>query len=305
MPSQPLGAVRLRPKANKPSVNNFSASNGHVPYGAAMPFNGGAPGDLDFLSRVEQAEARDSARQQDSARRRTGAKGHQAYVKRHHDGGLMDTGGVVFGGDNTPRAQRQPAGNMYTTSNSATNQQMQQMHAAAVQKHQEDTIRKLLMEQHGLSKREAEEELKLWRQEVANGKAAPLPSGDEPTSSIDQRRGKRGENGQFLTTGSFEDPFKVRAVRSATPPKPKPWDVEPNPFKQSHTPAAPKVAAWDVNDPFKQRSPPQQCAQQHHMEMRAAGGAARNPAAGMGMRDANSHFHMDPNASSISGGIFG
>lgn len=112
-----LGQVRMRPKANKPSIANMSAVEGGLfgrepqtygqrivdnpyevlPHGGGGGYGGG--GNLDFLSRVEQAEARDSERQ-NSARQR---KGHRAYVKRHPDGGMMDDGGVVFGDDTAPQ----------------------------------------------------------------------------------------------------------------------------------------------------------------------------------------------------------
>ena len=35
----------------------------------------------------------------------------------------------------------------------------------------------------------------------------------------------RGENGRILADATFEDPFKKRVARSATPSKGKPWDI--------------------------------------------------------------------------------
>jgi rare lipoprotein A (peptidoglycan hydrolase) len=57
-----------------------------------------------------------------------------------------------------------------------------------------------------------------------------------------------------LPSQQFEDPFKVRAARSATPPKSKPWDIVDN-FKDNR---AEGVTAhkrgpqpWEVADAFK------------------------------------------------------
>jgi len=301
-----LGQVRMRPKANKPSINNMSAVEGGLfgrepstyghrivddPYGVVP--HGGAGGNLDFLSRVEQAEARDSDRQ----RARVRQKGHQAYAKRSMEGGMMDDGGISFGGDSMPNPRANQ--DMYQTSNSAVNQQMQQMHENAVQRHHEQTIRKLLREEHGLSEAECDHEINLWRQEVAAGKAAPIPAAEAQVPSTQARRAARGENGQFLASSStaYNDPFKVRAVRSATPPKPKPWEINDN-FKQRSTSATPKQKAkpWDVSDPFKSGG-----------AATPAGPSNTHAAGGFRMSHGRDHiggFHVDPNASSIPGGIF-
>lgn len=318
MPTHALGQTRLRPKANKPSINNMSAQQGGLfgrepstygqqitsePYGV-VPHMGG--GGLDFLDRVAQAEQRDSERQR-SAR---GRKGHQAFVKRAQDGSLMEAaGGIHFGDDAPTQQQQRQRAHMYQTSNSATNSQMQTMHEEAVQRHHEDTIRKLLMDEHGLSAKEAERELVLWRQEVASGKSAPIPIADEPQGQGGYRPA-RGENGQFLNaSASFEDPFKVRAARSATPPKKKPWEIEDNFKQRSTTLGTPqKTKAWEVDDPFKSRSSPPGANYSDGRTAAAAGAAAapRHMAAGQGhMGRAHSQFHIDPNASSIAGGIFG
>lgn len=312
-----LGQVRPRPKANKPSINNMSAVEGGLwgrepntygqrivddPYGVVPHGGGGGGGGIDFLSRVEQAEARDSDRQRSRVRQ----KGHQAYARRSVDGGMMDDGGgVSFGGDSMANQQRD---NRFQTSNSAVNSQMQQMHEQAVQRQHEQTIRTLLREQHGLSEADAEHEIKLWRQEQAAGKAAPIPSEEAQAPNVQVRRAARGENGQFLhQAADFQDPFKVRTKRSATPPKSKPWEID-NGFKQRSTSYTPqqKVKPFEVSDPFKMRtsaSPPS--AHNDH----AAGGytMASGPNGGYGMDSGfgRSQFHVDPNASSIAGGIFG
>ena len=299
-----LGQVRLRPKANKPSINNMSAMEGGLwgrepptyghrntndPYGV-VPHGGGGGGDFDFLSRVEKAEARDSERE------RNRSKGHRAFARRSMEGGMMDDGGgVSFGGDNM--TNQRAVSSHYQTSNSAVNEQMQKMHEHAVQRHHEQTIRTLLREQHGLSEAEAEQEIKLWRQEVEAGKAAPIPSGDAAAPKVEARRAARGENGQFLQQTDFDDPFKVRAVRSATPPKPKPWEIEDG-FKQRSTSKTPKqkVRPFEVADPFKSRtsaSPPNAYSNHAAGEYKMASGSS------------HSQFHVDPNASSTVGGIFG
>ena len=304
--SMSLGQVRMRPKANKPSIANMSAVEGGLfgrepqtygqrivdnpyevlPHGGGGGYGGG--GNLDFLSRVEQAEARDSERQ-NSARQR---KGHRAYVKRHPDGGMMDDGGVVFGDDTAPQNRQHRKQEMYTTSNGATNTAMQNQLEAAVQRQHEQTIRQLLMEQHGLSAKEAERELVLWRQEVASGKAKPIPV---PQANGTAGHRARGENGNFLPSQQFEDPFKVRAARSATPPKSKPWDIVDN-FKDNR---AEGVTAhkrgpqpWEVADAFKDGNS-------------GFGAAFPMTSGGGGQYGAQFHAQRDPNASSISGGIFG
>jgi len=257
---------------------------------------------LDFLDRLASAESRDSDRLSSRQRKAT-QKGHKAYARRHQDGGLMEEGGIVFGDDQMPQGPGTGTSDMYQTSNSYNNAKMQEQHEEAVQRHHENTIRQLLIEQHGLTRQQAEHELKLWKQEVDNGKAKPIPTA-EPQMQMEGRRA-RGENGQFISSASVEDPFKVRAVRSATPPKPKPWDVAYDPGKQrtGSSPPQKKVQAWDVADPFKQRVADVR-SPGGNMSRAAAGGSATNPLTNTRMMHAQSNFHYDPNTSSLAGGIF-
>jgi len=313
-----LGQVRVRPKANKPSITNMSAVDGGLfgrepgGYGQVQQQQGGGGGP-DFLMRLEQAEGRDTERQRNRA-----TKKQQAYGKRSQDGGFTDTG-WAFGDDSTPGGGA--ANNMYKTSNGATNEHMQQAHEAAVQRHHEGTIRTLLLEQ-GLSEQEAQREIAIWRRDVQSGRAAPIPEAeDQQAPKMAARRGVRGENGNFLSQTPFEDPFKKHAGRAATPPKPKPWEIDDAFKRRAHgaSPPQAKAKAWEVNDPFKQRTgalPPTTPAYDLHdpfkqradapyvddmWERAAAGGAATAPGS-----PADYNFGgRDPNASSIAGGIFG
>ena len=313
-----LGQVRLRPKANKA----ISEKNPHF----GRPQFGGDQfgGDLDFLERLEKAEESDRFRQNQQ-------KGHRAFQKRAADGSICSDQGISFGDDSSPQQHR--TRNIYQTSNNATNEAMQQVHEAAKQRAHEATIRELLL-QHGMSEQQIQHEIALWRREQAAGTAPPIPDSlEEASGEVHAPRTlqKRGENGQFLGQAS-EDPFKVRAARTGTPQKSKPWDIDGG-FQDRNGLAAKvgkKSNAWDIDDTFKQRgsgpalghnnrhadvedpfkvreSPTQASSYQaasnsFHAQGVAAGGAARSITFNDAQRPG---FMRDANQSSISGGIFG
>jgi len=321
-----LGQVRMRPKANK-------AISDQNPHFSRPQYGGGGGGSLDFLDRLEQAEARDNDHynEMEQFRLQTQQKGHRAFQKRAQDGSICYDQGISFGDDSSPQVRK--SNSMYQTSNNATNQAMADQHEAAKQRHHEATIRELLLEQ-GFGEQQIQHEIALWRRDLASGAAAPIPDTMEEAQGgadfaprpIGQRQ--RGENGQFLAGGDFEDPFKVRAGRSGTPQKSKPWDIT---GKEERNGLAAKVGkkanawdiddafkvrgagaqlgkksnAWDIDDAFKARgSPPQQqqfggCG--FHAQGVAAGGAARS----MPQNDFMAPGTRDANQSSIAGGIFG
>lgn len=319
-----LGQVRPRPKANKA----ISASNPH--FGHHQSAGGG--GGLDFLDRLEGAEARDAEwlEQMQQQQLQHQQKGHRAFQKRAADGSIMcDDGGFCFGDDSVPQTRN--SRNMYQTSSGATNQAMKEVHEAAKQQAHEATIRQLLTEQ-GYSQQQIQQEILLWRRELASGAAAPIPDSMEEAAAMEaggknvfaaQPVGQRtrGESGQFIRGDAFEDPFKVRTGRA--PQKSKPWDIDAKPdrnglgaqmrqkknawdiddaFKQRDT-GAPQINkkknAWDIDDAFKQRGSPPQHNGFNAQGMAAGGAAMSRPEMTQG------GFSRDANQSSISGGIFG
>ena len=282
--------------------------------------------------------------ERDSHRQREMAYADQAYLNqgskaRRH---AQERGGIVFGDDSSPPRQQASHGaassTMYQTTNGANQQQMQDMHQQALQRHHEGTLVKLMVEEHGMSEKEAWAEIALYRKEVGEGLAAPLPN-TEPAPRGRPHRQTRGEGGNLLSATPFEDPFKARSS-AATPGSQfgaiKPWEVDDPLRRRSGNAARPasqhgaKSKPWDVGDPFKQRSPPppQQQQQQYQQQQqqwaspsppqygggmsgggnrshspgdRAAGGAARND-----MRfTPGANGHVNANRSSVPGGIFG
>ena len=135
-----LGQVRMRPKANKPSITNASAMEGGLfgreptTYGQIQPGGGGrgGGGGLDFLDRLEQAEGRDTDRLNSSRQRSRAATKQKSYGKRTQDGGFTDDG-WAFGDDSMPQRATGSKNSMYQTSNGATNEHMKQVHEQAQQ----------------------------------------------------------------------------------------------------------------------------------------------------------------------------
>jgi len=303
------GGVRMRPKNNRPSITNKSGMDGGLfgrepqNYGTVVPqepvqmrmgrANGGG---LDFMSQLEDAEARDSHRQQLQAyEEQQWQAANTKNRRREHE-----LGNFTFNDEFDARNRAKLKQEMYQTSNGATNSGMQQAHVQAVQRSQEGKVRQMLRE-HGLDEQQVEREVQLWRQDVAGGRASATPFPEEAPEQPKVRGGAhRGENGRILQDTAFEDPFKKRAARSATPPKSKPWDIN-DPFKdgpRGSSPPQSKSQPWAVEDPFKSRGP---AARSQDAAWMNAAGSGKVASAG-GQRGHG--FSVDPNRSSISGGIF-
>ena len=167
--------TRIRPRVDRPSRTNESSIAGGIFGTDPTLFGGGLDG---FLSRVEQAEQRDATRMQQSRppsqqnATRTGWAGQQ----HEHDGSQLmepyrrhvrrkqDRGAIQFGDDSSPQWSQ---ASMYQTTNSVSQQHMQEQLRQAHVKQEERTLMELLTSQHGLSRQEARHEIDLYRREQA------------------------------------------------------------------------------------------------------------------------------------------
>lgn len=306
-----LGGVRMRPKANKPSLTNKSGTDGGLfgrepqNYGeivAQEPIQHrmGRAGGPDFMSQLEEAEARDSHRQREMAYADQQWQASSTKDRRREH----ERGNFSFNDEFDAQNRAKLAQDMYQTSNSSTNSQMQQAHVNAINRSQEAQVRQLLRD-HGLDNETVEREMKLWRQDVARGTTSAMPFPGEEVQEQPKVRGgqHRGENGRILADASFEDPFKKRVARSATPSKGKPWDIV-DAFKDgprgSSPPNANKVKPWSVDDPFKSRGV---APRNQDVSVMSAAGGGMAPSFHPGMTGVP-RSGTDPNRSSVSGGIF-
>jgi hypothetical protein len=267
-----LGGVRQRPKANKPSITNASSMPGGLfgrqpsTYGqvveqepAQYRMAPSAGDGLDFLTRVEQTEARDSRRiggagpssivfGDDSTSYDVSRQNRQVTQQRRQQ---QWQGGIVFGDDSTVASKQRPGSSMYETTNASNQAKMQQQHRAALKKQEEQVLVDIMVEQHGMSVDEARRELTLYRDEQAAGLV------DDASAFEQVQRNAEREQQQKTTFEPWDvqDPFKQRSPTYSAPKGNKPWDVNDT-FKQGHdrSPPRPKSKPWDIDDPFKQRS---------------------------------------------------
>ena len=171
-PTAPMSAAfpAVRPRARVRSqsqahVKNFSSGVADNVFGGHASGNTpAATGGLDFLSRVEQAERRDESR----LSHRGGPPSTNPYAQRTDFQRMRDKdrqGSLVFGDDAPPTGHNTQS--MYETTNGRNQLAMTSSLKQAHERHEETVLKKIMIEQHGMSMAEANVEIKLYRQEQA------------------------------------------------------------------------------------------------------------------------------------------
>ena len=165
-----------RPRVDRPSTTNNSSIAGGIfgtdPIAHPTPHRTST----DFLSRVEEAEARDNQRQQQppglGAYAEVGYEQDRAYERRLQ----QERGNIVFGDDSSPwnrptRPAAAPTFNPFQTTNQMQQQAVQKKHEEALQRHEESILMQIMVEQYGMSTKEAKHEIELYHQEQAQARS--------------------------------------------------------------------------------------------------------------------------------------
>lgn len=195
-----MEAVRMRPKVSAHRAEGYRRTQGSNIFGneTTAGFYAAPPGgELDFLARLEQAEARDDNNQRwDAAAAQNNRE--QAGVQYRQTLSHNKGSSIVFGDDSTPvRANVSKKNDMYQTTNQREQQQMHFMHEQAKERHEEQILMKLMVEDHGMSVKDAKYEIALYRQEQAQAAQAAKSAQAQAPQQAAQRRGLQ-PNGQAV-----------------------------------------------------------------------------------------------------------
>ena len=200
-----MEAVRMRPKVSAHRAAGYRRTQGSGMEGgifanqATAAFYGSPPGgEVDFLSRLEEAEARDdnNNRHWDPAAAHNNREraGQEYRSTLDHN----KNSSIVFGDDSTAALARAPAASMYQTTNQQQQAQTQFMHEKAKERHEEQILMKLMVEDHGMTEKEARQEIALYRQEQAQAAArqgTSVPRAGHQAAQQEPRRGLQPNGG--------------------------------------------------------------------------------------------------------------
>ena len=189
---QPL---RMRPQVSQGRADGNRRTNGSSIPGGIFGnqhefYSAGDTGD--FLSRVEAAEMRDN--QARSSFMPGTAQENRQWASDEYQHTLQRQRGtsVVFGDDSTQAAAKRPSASMYQTTNQQQQAQTEQMHKQALERHEEQILMQLMVDDHGMTEKEARHEIALYRKEQAQQQAprarhqqqAPPPRGLQPNGHV-------------------------------------------------------------------------------------------------------------------------
>ena len=120
----------------------------------------------DFMTKLEAAEGRDLLTAQE-LRQNTGQE-YQSTLQRQRGSN------IVFGDDSSPPRHGNGRGgaSQWQTTNQMQQDQMQRMHEKALERREEQILMQIMMEQHGMTEKDAKFEIALYRKEQAAAEAA-------------------------------------------------------------------------------------------------------------------------------------
>ena len=281
-----------RPRVDRPSHTNNSSIAGGI-FGTETGFR--APvrpntGD-DFLQQLEQAEQRDNRVQQSMY---TGSS--NAYVPAPRPGAYkavedeqerayqrrlqQERGNIVFGDDSSPWNQpvRRQMDSRFQTTNQLQQEQARKVHEEALQRHEEKVLMEIMVEQYGMSTKEARHEIDLYHREQQ------------------QQQQQAGGGGGAPPRGQPPPP----------PQQQQPWQQQPRQqpqWPQQQQQPQPQQRSLLSLSPAEQQSYHQQRQLQQQQQRQGHAFGARRTAQHPGIPRTNAQA-QDRNGSSLDGGIF-
>jgi hypothetical protein len=155
----------MRPRASADRADGHRRTNGSsIPggiFGTEQQFYETHSGGDAFLDRLEAAELRDNAMRGGTAeeQRRANSDARQAIAHAAHGSNM------IFGDDSPPAHSR--GASAFQTTNQVQQEQTRQMHEKALERQEDQVLMQIMVQDHGMSVREARHEIDLYRREQA------------------------------------------------------------------------------------------------------------------------------------------
>ena len=315
--------MRPRPRADKGvSRTNASSISGGL-FGREPSAYRYSPEGGDFLSRVEQAEARDA----DRRRNPSGAFGCNDHAINYGCGSAptvdytlstleeqqqmrernrqKSQGGSIFIGDDTTHLHRRSPGDMYTTTKAQDQLKMQQSYQSALTRHQERMLIQIMVEQHGLSEAEAKSEIELYHKEEAEAQRQAAQPGrtraKQPFAQPPPPQQPAFHPPQQPAFHPQQQPAFHPQQQPLQPPQPQPY--EPSPYAREPPPFV--HAASEEPPSFPPRRAPSPSKHVNSPNDVAAGAPRSVTAVHAGVvKERSLPQRCTANTSSTAGGIF-